>query len=291
PRLGGAGLGAYRRERPLDAGPGSEAVRGAGAGPVDRRGPGRRHPGGDRASRPVRASGDEGAAVRLRHRSAGGHLPALQLRAQFGGVHRDARQRYERWLVQRLRVAPAFAGAVREGAARRSRLSGLRQRRARHPLADDPRGLVVGGESRHRSGAGPARPGLRGAHEPAGHVLGQLGMAARRPVARRRARAAGRADPDLREDRAVKRKPWETRRGQLREDPQWYKDAIIYELRVRSFMDSNGDGIGDFPGLTARLDYLQDLGVSALWLLPICPSPGKDDGYDISDYTDVHPDV
>jgi maltose alpha-D-glucosyltransferase / alpha-amylase len=89
----------------------------------------------------------------------------------------------------------------------------------------------------------------------------------------------------------VKRKPWEMRRGQLRDDPQWYKDAIIYELRVRSYVDSNGDGVGDFAGLTSRLDYLQDLGVNALWLLPICPSPGKDDGYDISDYTDVHPDV
>ena len=88
----------------------------------------------------------------------------------------------------------------------------------------------------------------------------------------------------------MKRKPWEMR-GQLRDEPLWYKDAIIYELRVRSFMDSNGDGIGDFPGLTSKLDYLQDLGVNALWLLPICPSPGKDDGYDISDYTDVHPDV
>ena len=89
----------------------------------------------------------------------------------------------------------------------------------------------------------------------------------------------------------MKRKSWEMRRGQLREDPQWYKDAIIYELRVRSFVDSNGDGIGDFSGLTSRLDYLQDLGVNALWLLPICPSPGKDDGYDISEYTDVHPDL
>jgi len=77
----------------------------------------------------------------------------------------------------------------------------------------------------------------------------------------------------------------------LADDPLWYKDAVVYELRVRSFMDSNRDGIGDFRGLTGKLDYLQDLGVSALWLLPICPSPGKDDGYDISDYTDVHPDI
>ena len=81
------------------------------------------------------------------------------------------------------------------------------------------------------------------------------------------------------------------RRHNLADDPLWYKDAIIYELRVRSFNDSNGDGIGDFRGLTDKLDYLQDLGVSALWLLPICPSPGRDDGYDISDYTDVNADL
>jgi maltose alpha-D-glucosyltransferase / alpha-amylase len=74
-------------------------------------------------------------------------------------------------------------------------------------------------------------------------------------------------------------------------DPLWYKDAIIYECRTRSFFDSNGDGIGDLAGLTEKLPYLQDLGVTALWLLPICPSPGRDDGYDIADYLDVDPDV
>src|SRR5579883_1520737 len=73
-------------------------------------------------------------------------------------------------------------------------------------------------------------------------------------------------------------------------DPLWYKDAIIYEVHVRAFFDSNGDGIGDFRGLTAKLDYLQDLGVTALWLLPFYPSPLRDDGYDIADYTGVHPD-
>jgi maltose alpha-D-glucosyltransferase/alpha-amylase len=73
-------------------------------------------------------------------------------------------------------------------------------------------------------------------------------------------------------------------------DPLWYKDAIFYEVRVRSFYDSGGDGIGDFPGLTAKLDYLQRLGVTTLWLLPFYPSPLRDDGYDISDYMDVHPD-
>jgi maltose alpha-D-glucosyltransferase/alpha-amylase len=72
--------------------------------------------------------------------------------------------------------------------------------------------------------------------------------------------------------------------------PQWYKDAIFYEVRVRSFADQNGDGIGDFAGLTERLDYLRDLGVTALWLLPFYPSPLKDDGYDISDYVNVHPE-
>lgn len=68
----------------------------------------------------------------------------------------------------------------------------------------------------------------------------------------------------------------------------WYKDAIVYELRVRSFYDSNGDGVGDLLGLTQKLDYLKDLGVSALWLLPLYPSPLKDDGYDIADYFSVH---
>ena len=72
-------------------------------------------------------------------------------------------------------------------------------------------------------------------------------------------------------------------------DPLWYKDALIYELHVRAFFDSNNDGIGDFPGLIQKLDYLQDLGVTCLWLLPFFPSPLKDDGYDISDYLNVHP--
>jgi maltose alpha-D-glucosyltransferase/alpha-amylase len=73
-------------------------------------------------------------------------------------------------------------------------------------------------------------------------------------------------------------------------DPLWYKDAVIYELHVRAFRDSTGDGIGDFRGLTSRLDYLADLGVTALWLLPFYPSPGRDDGYDIADYGSVNPD-
>jgi maltose alpha-D-glucosyltransferase/alpha-amylase len=72
-------------------------------------------------------------------------------------------------------------------------------------------------------------------------------------------------------------------------DPFWYKDAIIYELHVRAFADSNGDGIGDFAGLLSRLDYLQDLGVTCIWLLPFFPSPLRDDGYDIANYVDVNP--
>jgi len=70
----------------------------------------------------------------------------------------------------------------------------------------------------------------------------------------------------------------------------WYKDAIVYELHVKAFSDSNGDGVGDFPGLMRKLDYLQGLGVNCLWLLPFYPSPLKDDGYDIADYCNVHPD-
>ncbi|GIW81872.1 MAG: trehalose synthase [Gemmatales bacterium] len=76
----------------------------------------------------------------------------------------------------------------------------------------------------------------------------------------------------------------------LDNDPYWYKDAILYELHVRAFQDSDSDGFGDFRGLTDRLDYLQDLGVTAIWLLPFYPSPLKDDGYDIADYTNIHPD-
>jgi maltose alpha-D-glucosyltransferase/alpha-amylase len=67
----------------------------------------------------------------------------------------------------------------------------------------------------------------------------------------------------------------------------WYKDAIVYELHVKAFQDGNGDGIGDFGGLVERLDYIQDLGVTCLWLLPFYPSPLRDDGYDIADYYDV----
>jgi maltose alpha-D-glucosyltransferase / alpha-amylase len=75
----------------------------------------------------------------------------------------------------------------------------------------------------------------------------------------------------------------------IESDPSWYKDAIIYELHVKAFFDSNDDGIGDFPGLIQKLDYLQDLGVTCLWLLPFYPSPLRDDGYDISNYHGVHP--
>src|SRR6478609_8222475 len=73
-------------------------------------------------------------------------------------------------------------------------------------------------------------------------------------------------------------------------DELWYKDAIIYQLHVKAFADSNNDGIGDFAGLTEKLPYLQELGVTALWLLPFYPSPGRDDGYDIADYGSVNPD-
>jgi maltose alpha-D-glucosyltransferase / alpha-amylase len=75
----------------------------------------------------------------------------------------------------------------------------------------------------------------------------------------------------------------------LTDDPLWFKDAIIYEVHVRAFHDSVGDGVGDFRGLTQKLDYLQDLGVTVIWLLPFYPSPLKDDGYDIAEYTSINP--
>ncbi|HEV2729527.1 MAG TPA: maltose alpha-D-glucosyltransferase [Terriglobales bacterium] len=75
----------------------------------------------------------------------------------------------------------------------------------------------------------------------------------------------------------------------MKRETGWYKDAIIYQIHVRSFFDSNGDGIGDFQGLAQKLDYVQELGVNAIWLMPFFPSPLRDDGYDISDYRAVHP--
>ncbi len=84
-----------------------------------------------------------------------------------------------------------------------------------------------------------------------------------------------------------------TKRNQTRqftEDPLWYKDAVIYQVHVKSFFDANNDGIGDFSGLIAKLDYIADLGVNTIWLLPFFPSPRRDDGYDIADYRNVHDD-
>ena len=73
------------------------------------------------------------------------------------------------------------------------------------------------------------------------------------------------------------------------QDAHWYKDVVVYQLHVKSFFDANNDGTGDFPGLTAKLDYLRDLGVDAIWLMPFYPSPQRDDGYDIADYRGINP--
>ena len=83
--------------------------------------------------------------------------------------------------------------------------------------------------------------------------------------------------------------PWLTILPASRPIRLWYKDAVIYELHVKTFHDSSGDGMGDFRGLIEKLDYLQELGVTAIWLLPFYPSPMRDDGYDIADYYDVNP--
>src|SRR2546430_11683997 len=83
--------------------------------------------------------------------------------------------------------------------------------------------------------------------------------------------------------------PVEAQTATAEDTASWYKDAVIYELSVRAFRDSNGDGVGDFPGLVEKLDYIAQLGVTAIWLLPFYPSPLRDDGYDIADYYGVHP--
>ncbi|NLC30180.1 MAG: trehalose synthase, partial [Chloroflexi bacterium] len=75
----------------------------------------------------------------------------------------------------------------------------------------------------------------------------------------------------------------------MTQNNSWYKDAVFIELNTRAFKDSDGDGWGDLPGLTSKLDYLKDLGVDAIWLLPIMPSPLRDDGYDVSDFCDIFP--
>ncbi len=75
----------------------------------------------------------------------------------------------------------------------------------------------------------------------------------------------------------------------MKEQNTWWQQGVIYQIYPRSFMDSNGDGIGDLQGVTNRLDYLVELGIDAIWISPIFSSPMKDFGYDISDYTDIHP--
>ncbi|MGN6317740.1 maltose alpha-D-glucosyltransferase [Trinickia sp.] len=97
--------------------------------------------------------------------------------------------------------------------------------------------------------------------------------------------AAAQADLEKR-SRASRR----AARATLSDDPLWYKDAIIYQVHVKSFFDANNDGVGDFAGLIAKLDYIAELGVNTIWLLPFYPSPRRDDGYDIADYRNVHPD-
>ncbi|MFO0571252.1 MAG: alpha-amylase family glycosyl hydrolase [Polyangiaceae bacterium] len=85
-------------------------------------------------------------------------------------------------------------------------------------------------------------------------------------------------------------KDWASEAAKLQEGPDWYRHALFYEVFVRSYQDSNGDGIGDLAGLTSKLDYLKELGIDAIWLMPIFPTPFKDSGYDISDYRGVNPD-
>src|SRR5262249_48363841 len=199
-----------------------------------------------------------------------------------GRLYGHPRQRHDARLV---------CERARERASGRPHLP--RRRRRGDPLGHDPRHPHVGGEPGYRADAGLPRARRRGAHEPAGDAGRQLGVAHERGRALDRAGGARRRDdPDLRQGAWMIRRPvFTSRPDQLSDDPLWYKDAIIYELRVRSYADSDGDGVGDLRGLASKLDYIVDLGVTALWLLPICPSPMRDDGYDISEYCDVHPDV
>ena len=93
----------------------------------------------------------------------------------------------------------------------------------------------------------------------------------------------------LRQDPAGRKNTCRHEDSILEDNPHWYRDAIIYQVHIKAFADSNADGIGDFRGLIGKLDYLQQLGVTAIWLLPFYPSPQRDDGYDIADYYNVNP--
>src|SRR5690606_10537640 len=95
--------------------------------------------------------------------------------------------------------------------------------------------------------------------------------------------------PNILPPRAKARPIQMSTRSRFDEKLHWYKDAVIYELHIKAFRDGNGDGIGDFVGCMEKLDYLQDLGVTAIWLLPFYPSPLRDDGYDIADYYSINP--
>src|SRR6266571_1428332 len=135
---------------------------------------------------------------------------------------------------------------------------------------------------------GPARSRLAGGRRPDARPPFRVdrqapARAARsgRPAVRHLAHRASRVRPAMEASVA--------RTASATQSPLWYKDAVIYQAHVKSFFDSNNDGIGDFAGLTQKLPYLQDLGITCLWLLPFYPSPLKDDGYDIADYTSVHP--
>src|SRR5213079_1756426 len=129
-----------------------------------------------------------------------------------------------------------------------------------------------------------------------GQPRGARGRGARRPWLRLRPERAATAPGGGGADAGLGRRqegPKERMKAQRRQrsggDPLWFKDAVIYEVHVRAFFDGNDDGCGDLAGLTRKLEYIQDLGVNTVWLLPFYPSPGRDDGYDIADYRNIHP--
>src|SRR5690606_16285218 len=288
PLLGDPGHRRDGSRRHLASGPGIRALRHPPTGPrsfppsLHRRGPRRGLRRRLRAARRLRTPRDPRTAVRLRRRSAGRFLQAAQLRAARRRLHGHTRQRHAPGVASRSRRrrTPEDARAGGTGALFRSALPGHDPGTLR--LVCDPRHPDAGGELHHLPAAGRARARVGGAHEPPRNSGGERGMEDARPSPGK-SRAAGRTDRAVRSNRRPEMSRKFTRA------PLWYKDAVIYELRVGSFADSNDDGIGDFRGLTSRLEYLQDLGVTAIWLLPFYPSPGKDDGYDIADYYDVDP--
>src|SRR5262249_36110334 len=208
------------------------------------------------------------------------------------GLERRREHRRARSAGQRDPECPSGAPARSHAAVSRDRqrphhrvLEDRAWRIRTHPDCREPRSARHAARLRRRPGGRSVRRGGRSARGRVLHLASRLELRALRPG------RAPRTHPVAPETATLTQTADQTATppAPAHDDRLWYKDAVIYQAHVKAFFDRNGDGVGDFAGLTEKLDYLQSLGVTCVWLLPFFPSPLKDDGYDISDYLNVHP--